>query len=86
VLAAVHNRRQFLVVDDYGTGGIWFVLNAASEDQIHAELRNVKVFAPGTKPDWMTEAFLRDVADRRTFDIDELPASDWMNRLRLKAD
>jgi hypothetical protein len=58
-------------VDDYGTGGIWFMLYALNEDQIHDRLLNVRVYVPGTKPDWMSEEFLADVADRRTFDIDD---------------
>jgi hypothetical protein len=75
-------KKRFLAVDDYGTGGIWFVLLATSEDQVHQHLRDVKVWAPGTKPEWMSDEFYDQVAQRRTFDIDDLPASAWMDRLR----
>jgi len=75
-------KKRFLVVDDYGQGGIWFVLLAESVERIHERLRDVKVWAPGAKPDWMTDAFLDQVAQRRTFDIDDLPSSAWMDRLR----
>jgi hypothetical protein len=76
------DKRRFLVVDDYGTGGIWFIVLAQSEDQIHQRLRGVKVWPPGTRPDWMSDDFFDEVASRRTFDIDNLPASAWMDRLR----
>jgi hypothetical protein len=76
-------KQKYLVVDDYGTGGIWFMLYAESEDKIKARLRDVKVYAPGTKPDWMSHASLNEIAERRTFDIDKLPTSAWMDRLRI---
>lgn len=69
-------------MDDYGTGGIWFVVLAESIERIHECLRDVKVWEPGTKPDWMTAEFFDAVAQRRTFDIDDLPSSAWMERLR----
>jgi len=80
------SKQQFLVVDDYGTGGIWFVLHAASEDEIRMRLpaSTVKVYEPGAKPDWMTDAFFEDIARRRTFDIDALPSSAWMDNLRRR--
>jgi hypothetical protein len=81
-MAESDDKKRFLVVDDYGTGGIWFVLLAKSEDQVHERLRDVKVWAPGTRPDWMSDDFFDGVAQRRTFDIDDLPASAWMDRLR----
>jgi len=81
-MAASGDKRRFLAVDDYGTGGIWFVLLAESVERIHERLRDVKVWEPGTKPDWMTAELFDEVAQRRTFDIDDLPSSAWMDRLR----
>jgi hypothetical protein len=75
-------KRRFLVVDDYGSGGIWFMVLAQSEDQVRQRLRGVKVWSPGTRPDWMSDDFFDEVASRRTFDIDNLPASAWMDRLQ----
>ena len=74
---------KYLVVDDYGTGGIWFVIIADSEEQIHARLPSVKVYAPETRPSWMSEEFLEEIARRRTFEIEQLPKSAWMDRLRV---
>ncbi len=75
-------RSRFLVLDDYGTGGIWFVLLASSKEEIHEVLPTVTVYPPGSRPDWMSEEMLGDIEARRSFDIDGLPSSDWMNRLK----
>jgi hypothetical protein len=82
VLVNSQSRSRFLAVDDYGTGGIWFVVVAANEDEIRKALPTVRVFAPGMRPDWMTAEDLRQIEVSRTFDIDDLPSSDWMSRLR----
>jgi hypothetical protein len=76
------DKKRFLVVDDYRTGGIWFVVLAHSKDDIHLRLPRVRVWAPGTRPDWMSDELFDDVGKRRTFDIDNLPSSAWMDRLR----
>ena len=76
------HRSKFLVVDDYGSGGIWFVVLSPDEDRIREVLPTVKVYPPGVRPDWMSKNALKEIEDRRTFDIDKLPTSDWMNRLR----
>src|SRR5271166_5995750 len=73
---------QFLVVDDYGTGGIWFMIQASSEAQIRAALPTVRIYPPGSRPEWMSDEALSEIAIRRTYDLDSLPTSDWMNRLR----
>jgi hypothetical protein len=36
-------RSTFLVVDDYGMGGIWFILVASNEEEIHEALPAVHV-------------------------------------------
>jgi hypothetical protein len=77
---------KYLVVDDYGTGGIWFVVVAESEDQIRRRLHNVKVYAPGTRPTWMSQAYLDEIAEHRTYSVGNLPRSAWMDRLRLDLD
>ncbi len=81
-MAESDDKKRFLVVDDYGTGGIWFVLLARSEDEVLERLGCVRVWAPGARPEWMSAARLDEVAQRRTFDIDDLPACAWMDRLR----
>jgi len=76
------SKEAFLVVDDYGMGGIWFIVFAENEDQVHERLPSVKVWPSGTRPDWMSGEVFAEVARGRTFDIDNLPTSAWMDRLR----
>jgi hypothetical protein len=42
-------RSNYLVVDDYGTGGIWFVVQVTSEDQIQSTLPTVRIVPEGSK-------------------------------------
>ena len=46
---------EFLVVDDYGTGGIWFVVRAANANDIRAFLPKVVIYPAGSRPEWMSE-------------------------------
>jgi hypothetical protein len=73
---------KYLVVDDYGTGGIWFFVIAASENEIREELPTVKIYAPGTRPDWMSEGSEIEITHGRTYDVRNLPSSPWMDELR----
>jgi hypothetical protein len=72
---------EFLVVDDYGTGGIWFVVRAANENAIRAFLPKVVIYPAGSKPEWMSEEKRADIGALRTYDLDRLPDSPWMTRL-----
>jgi hypothetical protein len=76
------SRQSFLVVDDYGTGGIWFIVRASSEHEIRRVLSTVVICPCGTRPEWMSEEKLAEIAARRTYDIDSLPSSGWMTDLR----
>jgi hypothetical protein len=73
---------EFLVVDDYGTGGIWFVVRAVSEVDIRAVLPKVVIYPSGSRPEWMSGEKLADIALRRTYDLDRLPDSPWMTDLK----
>ena len=76
------SESEFLVVDDYGTGGIWFIVRAGGQNEIRVALPTVRIYAPGTRPEWMSEQALTEIATRRTYDLDSLPSSGWMTRLR----
>jgi hypothetical protein len=73
---------EFLIVDDYGTGGIWFVVRAANESDIRAVLPKVVIYSSGSRPEWMSAEKLADIATRRTYDLDRLPDSPWMTDLK----
>jgi hypothetical protein len=73
---------KYLVLDDYETGGIWFIVEARDEDEIHAVLPTVRVYPLGERPTWISDEMLKEIENQRTFRIDALPSSAWMNRLR----
>jgi hypothetical protein len=73
---------EFLVVDDYGTGGIWFVVRATNENDIRAVLPKVFVYPVGSRPEWMSQEKLAEIGARRTYDLDRLPDSPWMTTLK----
>ena len=45
--------REFLSCYDYGTGGLWWWIEAESADAIHAEFRDLTVF--DKPPAWWDE-------------------------------
>ena len=66
---------DFLAVHDYGTGGIWVIIHARSEQEIIAlypELAVVK-----ERPAWMTDAIYSTIKERMSFDLDQ-PPSGWL--------
>ena len=80
---ASNRLSEFLVVDDYGTGGIWFVVRAATEDDIRALLPNVLIYPTGLRPEWMSEEERADIGARRTLRPGPAPRfamDDWTRR------
>ncbi|HUN45881.1 MAG TPA: hypothetical protein VMU85_05150 [Stellaceae bacterium] len=68
-------KKDFLVVHDYGMGGLWGILRARSEAEIEARYRGLKV-ACG-RPAWMSAAHYARIARTRSSDIDADPP-DWL--------
>lgn len=62
-------KRRFLVVLDYGMGGIWASVLAESKQQILDLYPEVDVFED--KPEWMSEAKREEIERRDTCDIDD---------------
>ena len=52
----------YLCVDDYGMGGIWFLIDAKSPNEVEHKLPGVKAF--GLKPDWMSKKDHREYLER----------------------
>jgi hypothetical protein len=71
-------KRPYLVVYDYGTGGVWVYLWAESHERIKRELPDLTVF--DELPEWVTTDRLGPI---RTLDIDQ--SDDWLDRLRKAA-
>jgi hypothetical protein len=73
-MVAETQKRKFLVLYDYGMGGLWAYLWSESEDRIkreYPELKNVP-----EPPLWMTEEVRARIEERWTFDIED-PAG-WL--------
>lgn len=73
-------KQTFLVCYDYGTGGVWFLMDAISKEQIE---KLHPQFIPYTdKPDWMSDEdkveYIQDAKDvGYHWDIDEKPKG-WL--------
>jgi hypothetical protein len=72
-------KQRFLVVYDYGQGGIWAFIWAQSADDIHEKFRDLKV--PDTMPSWLTGEDLATTEQNMTFDIDNVRPGDWIARM-----
>ena len=61
------DKKPFLVVYDYGMGGIWCVVNARSAGEIRSKYPDLKVVPH--RPQWMTDEHYPRPEMR--FDIDD---------------
>lgn len=62
-------KRSFLVVYDYGQGGVWAFINATSRAEIKRRFPEFEVF--DKPPGWMSADVLARLSERMTFDIDD---------------
>jgi hypothetical protein len=67
-------KRLYLVLYDYGTGGVWSYLRAESPEQIRAKFRDLTVY--DRPPAWMSEVEQRDIEARSTYDVDSAEKDD----------
>lgn len=72
-------KKRFLAVYDYGSGAVWVSLLARSPREVETRFRDLRVLE--TQPDWMSDDELADIEDKKTFDIDDIKATDWVARL-----
>ncbi len=66
-------RNEYLVVFDYGMGGIWGWVTASSLDEIAAKAPKLTVLQ--RRPDWMSDEQLNKIREDSSFDIDSISAS-----------
>ena len=71
---ARRDKRPFLVVYDYGQGGIWAYVLAQSANEIESRFPDLRVVA--TRPDWMDDEREARIRKNRTLDIDAVAA--WL--------
>ena len=58
---------KYLVVYDYGQGGVWAFVTADSADQIRQEFPELTIFEQA--PAWMTKEVHDEIERTMTFDI-----------------
>jgi hypothetical protein len=68
-------KKRFLLVYDYGQGGVWLFIHARSADEIRAKYPELQVIE--RHPEWLKGDYLKRVESERTFDIDK-PPSGWL--------
>ena len=62
-------KHEFLILYDYGQGGVWAFVKARSQDQIKRRFPAFEIVEE--PPEWMTLETLDRLRERMTFDIDE---------------
>ena len=72
-------RQRFLVVYDYGQGGVWAFIWARSADDIRQRFRDLEVV--NTFPSWLAGDELARTEQTMTFDIDDVKPDDWIARM-----
>jgi hypothetical protein len=68
-------KRDFLVVYDYGMGGIWAIIHARSKDEITQKYPKLSI--QEVRPAWMSDEVYSDISSTCRYDIDDLP-SGWL--------
>ena len=69
-------KRRFLVVYDYGQGGVWAFVWARSQEELHEKFRDLTVV--DAIPEWLSGDELENTERRMTFDVDDVKPGDWI--------
>jgi hypothetical protein len=72
---SLKEKKEFLVVYDYGTGDLWATMNARAKDEITQRYPMLRV--QDARPAWMTDDLYEKIISTSTFDIDHEPSS-WL--------
>jgi hypothetical protein len=78
--AAKMSKSLFLVVYDYGTGGVWRVFRARSPNEIVARYPRLQVVS--TQPPWMSDESYSKEVDK-AYDIDQ-PPDEWLRSMQYE--
>ena len=71
-------KRPYLVVYDYGMGGVWGLIAARSQQEILQKYPSVKIVE--TRPGWMSDADYDNILLKSSFDIDDEPCG-WLAKM-----
>jgi hypothetical protein len=64
-------KTTFLVVYDYGQGGLWAFIRAESADAIRQAYPELEVLK--STPDWMSPEIKSEIEASNTYDLDDPP-------------
>jgi hypothetical protein len=70
----------FWCVYDYGQGGVWKLIRAASAEEITARFPDLMVF-PGSPP-FLSEDVIRSISTRAVVDLQDADEDPFLRRLR----
>lgn len=62
---------RFLVVYDYGQGGVWAFVRAPSPDEIRRRFPELRVVSE--RPPWMSDELRLQIEETESYDLDEAP-------------
>jgi hypothetical protein len=65
-------KKKYLVVYDYGMGGLWAVITARSNEEIAQKYPQLIV--KDSWPKWMSEEEYKEVEAKDSYDIDDPPS------------
>ena len=71
-------KSTYLAVYDYGTGSVWALIDAQSEQQVELLYPELKV--ANRRPDWMDDKIYSDIQAKFHFDIDN--PTGWITNLK----
>ncbi len=76
-------KKTYLLVYDYGMGGIWSIMTARSEEEI--KLKYPELYVYEEKPSWMDDQFYEHLRLVRCYDIDD-KAYGWLESFVAERD
>lgn len=62
-------KQRFLVLYDYGQGGVWAFIHARSEAEIKSRYAELDIYHE--TPEWLSSEVVSRIEERMTFDIDK---------------
>lgn len=71
-------RQEFLVLYDYGQGGLWAVIRADTVEQVKSRYPQLRVFEE--RPAFIGDDLLAEIRHHCTCDVDA-PPSGWLAQL-----
>ena len=71
-------KTEYLVLHDYGMGGVWAILLARSKQEIQQKYPSLEIYE--VRPSWMSDDQYDIVRKNFNFDIDN-PPEGWLAKM-----